>query len=195
VTTEDIHLIAVHKDGRRTVGENEIVIESKMKNNPIVSVSLEPSHPKAYEKAVREILDADIIILGPGSLYTSIIPNLIVVGIKEAILKSKATTYYVSNIMTQPGETDGFTLSQHILEIETYIGKHTIDKIVVNIEPIDDEHLRLYEEDGAKQVIIDYENLRDYNIVSGNLVHVSKRERYIRHNADDLAALIMEQRS
>jgi len=195
VTTENIQLVAIHKDGKHTLGESEIVIESKVMNNPIVSVSLMPTHPKAYEEAVREIIEADIVILGPGSLYTSIIPNLMVVGIKEAIIASKAQTYYVSNIMTQPGETDGFTLSQHVHEIEKYIGIRTIDKIIVNTEPIDEKHLLLYEEEGAKQVVIDYGGLNGYNIVSGNLVHVNEINQYIRHNADYLADLIMQQRS
>jgi uncharacterized cofD-like protein len=118
VTVENVELCASYKDGSVIVGESEIVIANKMERKEIDKVSLVPRTPKAYNKVLDAILEADIIVLGPGSLYTSIIPNLLVKGITEAIKESQGQLVYVSNIMTQPGETDKYTLNKHINIIE-----------------------------------------------------------------------------
>lgn len=191
VTTENIHVCARHYDGKVTEGEIQVVEESKLSHNPIAEVYLEPSNPQGYDKALKAIEEADKVVLGPGSLYTSIIPNLMVGGVKEAIKASKGKVFYVSNIMTQPGETDSYTLSMHIAEIEKYIGSGAIDYVIVNDEHIDTETLKLYEEEGAEIVDVDYDQLDDYEIIVDNLVEISECHGYIRHDAPLLGKIIM----
>lgn len=190
VTLEDIQLIGTHKDGTVTEGEHEIVQVSKIERNPILNVKLKPENPRAYDKAIKSIEAADNIIIGPGSLFTSIIPNLMVSGVTEAISRSKATVYYVANMMTQPGETDDYTLQDHLDKIESYLGKGSVDVVVVNNEPIDPYYLDHYEEDGASQVIMDVK--KSYKLMEGNLLLINKEAEYIRHDPDRVARLILQ---
>lgn len=192
VTTENVELCAIHDDGSMTIGESEIVIESKTYRKPIKRVYLKPEHPKAYHKAIDAIEQADIIVLGPGSLYTSIIPNLLVDGMSESICRSTAKKVYVSNIMTQPGETDHYTLKDHLDTLTEYMGKDVIDYLIVNDQPIDDAVLQLYEEDGAKQVIIDVIGKENKKVIRRQLIKVNESDKYIRHDHDELARIIMD---
>jgi uncharacterized cofD-like protein len=191
VTTENVELCAIHNDGSVTEGECEIVLESKRERKPINSVFLKPCKPKPYFKAIEAINEADVIVLGPGSLYTSIVPNLLVEGVCAAINASSAKKIYVSNIMTQPGETDKYTLKMHLNIIERYIGKNSLDYIIVNNEPIDEELLFLYEEDGAEQVIVDLVGDTKTKIISGPLVKIDETDCLIRHDHNELAKIIM----
>lgn len=99
---------------------------------PIERVWLEPSDPPAYPEAVRAILEADLIVMGPGSLFTSVMPNLLVPGIAQALKQAKALRVYVANVVTERGETDGFTLSDHVAAIERHIGRGLIDVVIAN---------------------------------------------------------------
>lgn len=191
VTTENVELCAIHDDGSMTIGESEIVIESKIHRKPIKRVNLKPKKPKAYYKAINALEQADIIIVGPGSLYTSIIPNLLVDGISEAICRSTAKKVYVSNIMTQPGETDHYTLKDHLDTLTQYMGQDVIDYLIVNDQPIVDAVLKLYEEDGAKQVIIDVKGNERRKVVRRPLIKVNEKDKYIRHDHNELAKVIM----
>lgn len=191
VTVENVDLKAVFDDGTEMVGETEIVEACKLQRKTIKRISLTPVIPKAYSKAVAALCEADIIVLGPGSLYTSIIPNLLVSGICDAIKESHAQVVYVSNIMTQPGETDGYTLKKHIDVLETYLGKGIIDTIIVNDQVIDESVLFWYDQDGAQQVLIDVGPTADLRIIGSSLVTIDQREHYIRHNPDILAEVIV----
>ena len=117
VTTADVQLEAEFENGASVVGESKIFYCKKKEDCRITKVRLIPEHPRALPEAVEAIREADMIILGPGSLYTSIIPNLLVDGIVEAILQSDALKVYVANVMTQEGETEGYTASDHIAAI------------------------------------------------------------------------------
>ena len=192
VTMEDVQLCARHLDKTITVGESEIVIASKLNRNPIESVSLKPENPVANPKAIEAILSADLVVLGPGSLYTSIVPNVLVHGISEAVNNTAAKVIYVSNIMTQPGETDGYTLKGHLRVIEEYLGKDRIDFLVVNDKPIDEKLLVLYEEDGAKQVIVDLVSKNHLRVIRTPLIDRYDEHQYIRHDPDLLAQVIMK---
>ncbi len=129
-TLANVTLCAKMDDAQTIEGESSIS-DTKAKGR-IKEVFLQPEDSPAHPEAVRAILDADMIILGPGSLYTSVLPNLLVKGIRRAFAASPAVKAYVCNVATQPGETDGFSLAQHVDAIEEHIGGHLLHWIVVN---------------------------------------------------------------
>jgi uncharacterized cofD-like protein len=129
-TLANVTLCARTVDAGTIQGESSIS-DSKTKGR-IKEVFLLPKDPPAHPEAVRAILDADMIILGPGSLYTSVLPNLLVTGIRRAFAASPALKLYVCNVATQPGETDGLGVSDHVAAIEEHIGGHLIQGVVVN---------------------------------------------------------------
>lgn len=192
VTTEDIQLCAKFEDGSITIGETEIVEQSKIIRKAINKVFLKPESPKAYNKAIEALNTAEIIVLGPGSLYTSIIPNLLVNGINEAIKRSKAIVVYVSNIMTQPGETDYYNLKEHIKIIEEYLGSNIINYVIANNKQIDDKTLDKYQNDGAQQVKINIISDEKLKIIKAPLAKVNIQDCYIRHDHEELAKVIID---
>lgn len=127
-TLENIDLCAELIDGSTVKGESKITQDQA----PIRKVYLAPEHPEAYPPAIDAILNADLIILGPGSLYTSVIPNLLVSGVIEAIKWSRGTTVYACNVATQIGETDHFTATDHVKAVVEYLGRGNLDYAVVN---------------------------------------------------------------
>jgi len=192
VTTENVQLAAVYEDGSTIVGEHEIVYTNKIVRKKIEQVSLIPEKPKAYIKATQAIKKADLIVLGPGSLFTSIIPNLLVDGVCQAIKESFATVVYVGNIMTQPGETDKFTLRMHVEEIERYLGKHVIQYVIANDSTIDQATAEHYKDDDAIIVKNDLAMDVNYNVIETDIAVVSAREGYVRHSAKKLADIIID---
>lgn len=144
------------------------------------------------EEAIKSINGADVIIMGPGSLYTSIIPNLLVKGISEAICKSDAKKVYISNVMTQPGETDGFKVSNHLKVLMDYGVSGNIDYVIANNGIIPSDIKEKYARENAELVVLDYENINNLNvkIIEADLIKITKR--YVKHNADKLAELIMK---
>jgi len=129
-TLANVTLCAKTDDAQTIKGESSIS-DTKAKGR-IKEVFLQPEDSPAHPEAVRAILDADMIILGPGSLYTSVLPNLLVKGIRHAFTASPAVKAYVCNVATQPGETDGFSLAQHVDAIEEHVGGHLLHWVVVN---------------------------------------------------------------
>jgi len=113
---------------QRVAGESEIGHSSK----PIERVYLEPEHVPAYPGVVRAILDADLIIAGPGSLYTSVMPNLLVADVRNALTASRALKVYVCNVATQPGETDHFSAQDHFEALEQHVGKGVFTTVIAN---------------------------------------------------------------
>lgn len=192
VTTENVQLKATYEDGTMITGEHEIVYTNKVVRKKIHQVELEPSDPQAYSKSIEAIRKADLIILGPGSLFTSIIPNLLVDGISNAIRDSFATVVYVGNIMTQPGETDTFTLKMHVDEVEKYLGKGVIQFVVANNTVIDEEVEGHYMDDDAIVVENDLRTDTDYNVIETDFAILSKCNGYLRHDAKKLAEIIIE---
>ena len=145
------------------------------------------------KKAIETIEKADVIVLGPGSLYTSIIPNLLVDGVSKAIAKSRAKKIYVSNIMTQPGETDGYSVSDHIKAIHYHTGEPVIDICIVNSGKIPFYVQNKYEKDDAQMVSIDYDNIKKLGIkiIEKNLVSVNNNN-LVRHDSNVLAHTILD---
>jgi uncharacterized cofD-like protein len=129
-TPANVTLCARTADAGTIEGESSISAASA--RGGIREVFLNPPDPPASPEAVRAILEADLIVLGPGSLYTSIIPNVLVKGIRRAILASPALKVYVCNVATQPGETDGYGVAEHVRAIETHVGRPFLDIVLVN---------------------------------------------------------------
>lgn len=190
VTMSDVELQAIYEDQSTVIGEHEIVATNKTTRKKIDQVSLIPSNPPAYSKAIEAILKADLIILGPGSLYTSIIPNLLVDGIAEAIRKSYGTVVYVGNIMTQPGETDNYTLKMHLESIEKYLGQGVIQHVVTNNTQIDPVVKAAYNEDHQILVVNDI-NQENIHVIEADFAVINKENHYIRHDAKKLAELLI----
>lgn len=188
VTIEDVQLKALYDDGSEVIGESEIVAANKSHKKHIKRMTLIPEAPPVYKNVIKCIDEADIILLGPGSLYTSIVPNLLVEGVCDAIQNASGQVVYISNIMTQPGETDDFSLIDHVDVIEEYIGEGVIDKIVVNNGSTIKEVLDHYMEDGAQLV---FPKNGDERVVSEPLLVLDTDTGYLRHNADKLAQTIL----
>lgn len=191
VTLEDVTLCAELENGMVVHGESNIPLEGIKHSSGVKRVFLEPTNPKPLEDALFAIENADCIIMGPGSLYTSVLPNLVIPEISERIKKSKAIKVYVSNIMTQPGETDGYSLSDHISAIEEHCGGRIIDYVVANNGQIPEKYYEKYRNDNQDMVLIDRDKISDdINIIKDDLVYI--RNGMLRHNSQRLANDIMK---
>ncbi|MDP2930602.1 MAG: YvcK family protein [bacterium] len=154
VTLDNSHLVAIYDNGLRVVGEHRIDEPKHNGKIGIKEVSLLPP-AKAYLPAIKAIKKADLIIIGPGDLYTSIISNLLVKGIPAAIKKSHARKVYIMNLMTRSGQTHGFGAKDHILTLEKYLGKNCLDFVLVNSKQLPLNILRKYQTEQAFPVIDD----------------------------------------
>ena len=180
-------LCAEYDDGTIIQGESLIpTIEKKIKR-----VYYTKEDARALDEAVEAIMEADLVLLGPGSLYTSIIPNLLLVEISEALVKTSAECVYCCNIMTQPGETTGYSASDHVLALHEHAGHAFIDKIIVNDEEIDDETYERYCDQHSDVVLIDEKKLHKMNIevIKSRLVSYNNVGE-VRHNTKKVAATI-----
>jgi uncharacterized cofD-like protein len=135
-------------------------------------------------------MKADVLILGPGSLYTSVIVNVLVPEIKKAILASKAVKIYVCNVMTQPGETDGYGAYEHVKAIVAHAGEQFLDYVVVNDQRVTAAQLAMYQEKGSMPVSPDIEKIRALGIevVANSLI---SNDDFVRHNPVRLAQTII----
>jgi len=185
-TLHNVVLVAEHKNGSTTEGENKI----PKADVPIKRVYLRPTQPTATPDAIKAIEEAGIIILGPGSLYTSIIPNLLIKEITDTIVASGAIKVYVCNIMTQHGETDGYHASDHIKTLIGHSHPRIFDYCVLNTEHIPKEVLARYEKENAYSVANDVENIRKmgYRVIEDNIMVV---EEAVRHDPKKLAKIIL----
>ena len=186
-TLDDMKLAAVFEDGRVVKGESNIPeVHGKIKR-----LYTEPEICHALPEVIAAIKDADLIILGPGSLYTSVIPNLLVNGIVEAIEKSHAKKIYVCNIMTQPGETDNYSVASHVNALITHAkGKKIIDAVLVN-DSLPENISEGYAKSGSVPVRLDMENIAPIGIevVSQKLIQENK-EGLVRHSSHRVARAV-----
>lgn len=187
-TLTNVTLVAKMASGKIIRGESAITGAGIA----IDRVQLEPSQVEPLPETLAAIEEADAIVLGPGSLYTSIIPNLLVKGIPKAISRSKAPVFYVCNVMTQPGETTRYTASNHLKAIIDHVGKGVIGFLMVNTQPITAEMLSKYDAKGAHPVIVDEGAIRKLGVkvIKANLVN---QHNLVRHDGDKLARAIMKQ--
>ncbi len=181
----DVSLQAKMKDGRVIKGEAEI----PEAGGEIEKLSLLPSDAPSYPEALEAIKEAEIIVIGPGSLYTSVMPNLLTKGMIEAIKNSRAIKIYVCNIMTQAGETDNYSASDHIEAIYRHTESRFLDHVLVNTSQGPPELAKKYEEEKAFPVAVDEEKIEKMGvkIVKANLMSTKD---YLRHEPDKLARAI-----
>lgn len=192
VTLEDVHLHAVFQDGNLVVGETEIVEYGKLWQKAIQRIELIPELPALNPSILKAIAEADKIILGPGSLYTSLIPNLLVKDMPQCIASSQAEKIYIANIMTQPGETTHFDLENHIDVLENYLGVGVLDKVIVNNAHVEEVDLLNYIEDGANLLTVNHDHpiWQRIQLVEAPLLKVNDKRHFIRHDPEKLAACI-----
>lgn len=186
-TSEYIRLDAVMTDGSLVEGESKIPKAHKK----IKYVQLYPKRVSPFQEALDALQDADIIVLGPGSLYTSIMPNLLVRGISEAIKKSKALKIYICNVMTEKGETDGYTVSMHVKALLDHAGEGIIDYVLVNSKPLDQKQKARYALEGAYPVLIDEENTIKLGVGLIKADIIDQREG-IHHDSVKLAKALLK---
>lgn len=183
-TLDNMKLTAEYEDGTIVHGESAIPEEHKK----IKRLFTEPEHCKPLEDVIEAIKDADLIILGPGSLYTSVIPNLLIKEISEEVIKSNAKKIYVCNIMTQPGETDNYAVSDHINALYKHAGSNKlIDAVLVN-NVLPKNMADKYEQCGQMPVVLDRYNVH-VDIVEKKLIEESK-EGLVRHSSNRVARAI-----
>lgn len=190
VTLDNIRLCARLEDGQLITGESNIDVPKHNTNIKIKEIFLSPK-AKANPDTLIEINDADLIVIGPGDLYTSIIPNLLVDGISEAIKKSEAKKVYVCNLMTKNGETDNFKVSDFINKIEDYLGGGIIDFVLCNKNDYQKSLLKNYEKEKAYPIYFDSENLKNREKIKFLLKDLSIKEKLIRHDSKKLAREII----
>ncbi|MFA5144118.1 MAG: YvcK family protein [Candidatus Omnitrophota bacterium] len=186
-TLDKVALVAEHADGTETVGES-IIPQAAM---PIKRVHLRPANCRPTDEAIDAIKRADVVVLGPGSLYTSIMPNLMVGKIYQEIIDSKAIKIYVCNVMTQKGETEDYKASEHLKAIIAHTAPGIVDYCIVNTAKIKPEMLEKYKQEEAYPVIPDSENVRKMKckVIEA---HIVKAEGYVRHDSDKVAKIIVD---
>lgn len=190
VTLGDVSLVAELSDGTTVEGESAIPLVAHEHHTSIKNIYLKPQNPPAYDKAIEAIKEADVIVIGPGSLYTSLLPNFCVSGISEAVNESRAVKIYIANIMTQPGETEGYDLYDHYYAIKRLGGLKKVDYIIVNTGTIPDDIEKQYNEDGAALVKESNKINKGPRIIYEDFIKL--KNGYIRHDEKKLAYVIMQ---
>ena len=192
VTTADVQLEAEFENGASVVGESKIFYCKKREDCRIRQVRLIPEHPKALAEAITALRRADMIVLGPGSLYTSIIPNLLVDGIVETIQASSALKIYVANVMTQEGETEGYTNADHIRAIFQHSLPGLFRLCLVNAAAIPSEVLDRYAREGAEPLRFDKARCAELGVELVSRPVSAVRDGLVRHDPELLAVALLE---
>lgn len=196
VTLENVNLAAELENGNVVIGESKIAPEVLETKSRIKKISLIPENVEPYEEVISAIGMADLIVIGPGSLYTSIIPNLLTDRVSEAIEKSKAKKMYVSNVMTQKGETDNLSIYDHVKVLLDHCNnRKIIDMIIVNKEKVPEYLLKKYAEQNSNSIYIDKEQKNELEkmkirVIEGNFLNL--KDDHIRHNEEKLARVIID---
>jgi uncharacterized cofD-like protein len=182
-----VHLIAEYMDGSTTEGEAQI---------PKTGVSIRklyitPADAEPTADALDAIADADIVILGPGSLFTSVIPNLVINGMADAVAKSSAFKIYVCNVMTQVGETEGYTASDHVKAIINHTNKDIVNACLINDAEVPGEALKRYKVENSYPVKADADLIRSwgYKVVATDLLSVND---FVRHDSEKLTSALIK---
>lgn len=187
-TLSNVHLVAKLENGRRVHGETRITAS----RSRIQQLTLSPRRVRPMPKAIEAIRKANLILLGPGSLYTSILPNLLIPEIANAIAKSKAPRIYIANLMTQPGETAGYALEDHLRAIQQHVPQQVIDWVVANRQSISPEIARRYRKQGAEPVIVNIPALQrlGFKVILDDLL---EEHAVIRHDPKRITRLLLEE--
>ncbi len=187
-TLSNVHLVAMLENGRTVHGETRITAS----RDPIKKLSLSPSRVRPLPAAIEAIDQADLILMGPGSLYTSVLPNLLIPEIAAAIARSKAPRVYIANLMTQPGETTGYGLADHVCAIQKHVPRRVIDCVVANRQAVSAEVARRYRAEGAAPVAVDLAALENLGcrVILDDLV---EEHGVLRHDSSQLSRLLLEE--
>ncbi len=186
-TLNKVSLVALYKDGSTIEGEAAI----PKRKCPIAHVYLKPAEATATPEALKAISQAQAIVLGPGSLYTSVIPNLLIKEIRDAIAASPALKIYICNVMTQPGETQGYSAYNHIKAITDHSSQKIIDYCIVNSTLIPEDLLEKYKQDNSFPVSVDLQEIRHagYRVIETDIINAKD---YVRHDSGKLARNIVD---
>ena len=186
-TVHDVRLRGRGLSG--TVYEGESAVGTS--GEQLAALELDPPSPPAFPQAVAALERADVILLGPGSLFTSIVPNLLIPGIRQAVVKAKAPVILLLNLMTQPGETDGMMGADHLQAIERHAGAGLVDMVLANAQPIPDSLLAHYAETGSACVQVEREQLEGMGlrVVEADLLAEGD---LIRHDSAKLARAVLD---
>lgn len=187
-TVSDVRLAAELTDGTTTRGETEIAkVGSRIRR-----LYLEPHDCQPLPETRAALHAADVITIGPGSLYTSLLPPVLVNGVAQAIAASAAVKIFICNLMTQPGETDGLSSRRHLEIVRAHAPEIDFDYVIVNNSPISEEQLRRYQEEGAEQIgvhgSITRETIEGAEVVYGNLLDEGEK---VRHHPEKLARAVL----
>jgi len=191
-TVSDVQLVARFSDGSVVKGEEEITEYGKEKDVKVEDIWIEPGDAQAPIDAIGSIETADLILFGPGSLFTSIIPNLLIEGIRSAVARSSALKVFIVNAMTQPGETDGFTAYDHYRTFLKFSGLEKVDAVIVNTKMPSSGLLRKYLEQGQEPVVPDVGRIarEGPSVYAEDLI--GEQESFVRHDPDRLTDLILK---
>ena len=192
VTNANVALEATFANGTSVRGESRIFAFKKAQNCRVREVRLVPEHPPALPAALEAIRQADVVLLGPGSLYTSIIPNLLVDGISDAIRNSRALKIYVCNIMTQDGETEGMTASEHVAALLKHGGSGLVDLCLCNSEAVNRRLLERYSREDAEPMRVDAEAVEALGAQVVLRPLVDQQSEYARHSGVKVAEAVVE---
>lgn len=196
MTLDNVKLFAELEDGSTIEGESNITFLNRKNGGKIKRVYTSPKLLLPLKESIDSIMDADIVLLGPGSLYTSIIPNLLVKDISQALQETKADVVYILNIMTQPGETNGYNVTDHVVAIINHANSNIIDKIVVNSKEVDKYAKYRYKSiENSTPIYItdeDRENMEKLGIeiIEADICDISYD--YIVHDSNKLMKTILE---
>jgi uncharacterized cofD-like protein len=187
-TVSNVTLEATLENGQRVHGETRITAS----RSPIRTLKLSPPNVRPLPEALQAIREADLILMGPGSLYTSILPNLLIPEIARVIARSPAPRVYIANLMTQPGETTNYSVAEHLRAIQNHVKPRIVDYVVANRQKVSASVAHRYRKQGASPVNVDADTLRKLGVqvLLGNLLE--KRAR-IRHHPARLARLLLDE--
>ncbi|MFH1553189.1 MAG: gluconeogenesis factor YvcK family protein [Candidatus Omnitrophota bacterium] len=189
-TLQTVKLMAKRKDGRETVGESRIREE---KGSPIDRLFIIPGDCQATQESVEAIRQADVIILGPGSLYTSVMPNLLIAGIQKEVIRSRVAKIYICNVMTESGETDDYSVSDHVRAIIKHTRSGIINHCIANISRIPKPLYEKYKQENKFPVHMDENDerwLKQEKIVLVK-AHIASMKEFVRHDSLKLCDVIM----
>ena len=188
IVNESVSLYAEMTDGTIVNGESKIpLVNKKIKHVFLNEVNLKPA-----KHVLKAIEDADLIVISPGSLYTSILPNLILPEVQSALKSTKAEKVYVCNLMTQKGETRGYTAGDHVQAIYDHIGKRNLDSIIVHNQPINQSIKQRYADEDAEPVIYDLEKLKELDLKIIERDIIEPNQDMLRHDTKKIANILYE---
>lgn len=193
VTLDRIKLGAILRDGTRVIGENDIINKVIEREVPIEKVFLQPERCAPAPEVIRSIKEADLIVIGPGSLYTGIIPSLLIREVSDEVKKSKAVKIFVSNIMSERGQTDNYKVSDLINAIHEHVGKGVMQYCLANESDIMPEYVRRYNQEGADVLEVDKNEIKNTGVELIIEDYAQTDDKgYIRHAPNKLAKSIMK---